>query len=255
MGDIHFCNVGCADCTVIRGASDTYLIDCSGIDKHSHLLPTSKHIRGVFISHQHRDHFNGLEYLLENKYRIDFLIYSPYQRREGDNSVEYDEWNEFEDLRQALALQGTQLRKPFRDDNVSNPYWKCGDVTFYILAPFHDIATSSTRELHDACLVVLAQAGQRKFLVCGDASDTSLNKLAHQTNNYCDDVLRCSHHGSINGADLDFIKKANAINTVISTAADVHPSVPDELALQRYRDNTKERVYRTDRGGTVSWNF
>ncbi len=255
MGKIHFCNVGCADCTVIQGATATYLIDCSGIEDHAGLLPSSRKLRGVFITHQHRDHFGGLTYLKDKGYSIEFLIYSPYERRQGDNSVEYDEWREFNELRDYFVGRGTQTRTPFRQSDFKKRFWEAGDLDFEILAPFEDLAKSDTRELHDACLVVGVYAGSRRFLVCGDASDASLNKLASNTTNYCNDVLRCSHHASINGADLEFVKKAAAKYTVISTASGVHDNVPHPTALKRYADNTANKVYRTDVFGSVNWEY
>lgn len=255
MGKICFCKVGCADCTVIQGASATYLIDCAGIEDHAGLLPSSMKLRGVFITHQHRDHFAGLNYLKDKGYSIDFLMYSPYERRYDDNSAPYDEWQEFNALRDHFIGKGTETRTPYRDADFDKPFWIAGDLVFRIFAPFEDLARSDTRELHDACLVVYVKAGTRRFLVCGDASDASLNKLAHNTTNYCNDVLRCSHHGSINGADLDFVKKAAAEYTVISTASGVYNNVPHPTALKRYADNTTEKVYRTDVRGTIKWSY
>lgn len=255
MGRIHFCQVGCGDCTVIQANGATYLIDCHKIENHASLLPASKKLRGVFVTHQHRDHFGGLSYLKDKGYSIDFLIYSPYERRNGDNSVEYDEWQEFISLRDYFVNKGTETRTPFRADDVTKPFWDQNDVKFHILAPFEDLAKSPTRHLHDGCLVVYMTAGSRRFLVCGDASDASLNKLASNTNNYCNDVLRCSHHGSENGADLDFIKGANAQYTVISTEPGVYENVPHPTAIKRYKDNSTQAVYRTDKDGTKAWDF
>jgi beta-lactamase superfamily II metal-dependent hydrolase len=255
MGKAYFCNVGCADCTVIQASSGTYLIDCFGIENHANLLPSSKRLRGVFITHQHRDHFGGLNYLKDNGYAIDFLIYSPYERRYSDNSVEYDEWQEFNGLCDYFVTRGTQKRTPYRQTDFKERFWAAGEVDFEILAPFEDLAKSDTRELHDACLVVGVYAGKRRFLVCGDASDASLNKLAKNTTNYCNDLLRCSHHASIDGADLDFVKRANAEWTVISTACGMHDNVPHPTVLARYRENTKQKVFRTDTDGTVSAEF
>ncbi len=255
MGKIHFCDVGCADCSVLQGASNTFLIDCYGIEKNERLLPPSKRLRGVFITHQHRDHYDGLSYLKDRGYSIAFLVYSPYVRRNGDNSVTYEEWDEFNRLRDHFVGRGTETRTPNRQEDVSKAWWDCGDIKFRILAPFEDHCRSATREIHDACLVVHATAGSRAFLVCGDASDYCLNKLAFNTTDYCNDVLRCSHHGSVNGADVDFVKRASAAYTVISTACGVHDSVPHPTALKRYADHTSQKVYRTDTDGLITFSF
>ena len=255
MGKLHHLKVGCADASVISTSSATFLIDCHNIEDHSHLLPSNKKLRGVFITHQHEDHFSGLGYLKDKGYTIDYLIYSPYERRRGDQSVTIEEWNEFNEYRDYFGEKGTKLRAPHRQKDLNTPWWNTNGVSFFIIGPDESIATSDTRELHDACLVILAILGERRCLFAGDASDTNLKWIADNTKNYCNDILHASHHGSINGADLDFIKKCNADYTVISTESGVYSNVPHPTAMQRYRNNTKNKVYRTDLDGSREWTF
>ena len=255
MGKLHHLNVGCADASIIKTSSATFLIDCYNIEDHSHLLPLNKRLRGVFITHQHEDHYSGLSYLKDQGYTIDHLIYSPYERRYGDNSVTIDEWNEFNSYRDYFQKKGTQLHKPYRQQSLNDPWWKTDGVSLYIIGPAKSIATSNTRELHDASLVILAILGKRKCLFTGDASDANLKWISDNTTNYCNDILHASHHGSINGADLDFIKGCNADYTVVSTKSGVHNNVPHPTAMQRYRSYTTKKVYRTDTDGNLECTF
>lgn len=253
MGKLIHLDVGCANAAIIAG-NNTFLVDCYDIGRYSQHLPSSKRFRGVFITHPHRDHYDGLRYLKDNGYAIDFLIYSPYERRHGDNSLSIEEWNEFNSLKDHFVAKGTELRAPYKQESWKEAWWKAGDVEFWILGPQKAIATSPTREVHDACLVVYAKMGSRRCLFTGDASDTNLQDVATVKNN-CGDILCASHHASINGADLTFIKSADAKYTVISTATGVHDNVPHPTALRRYADNTSEKVYRTDQDGTITFTF
>jgi beta-lactamase superfamily II metal-dependent hydrolase len=123
-----------------------------------------------------------------------------------------------------------------------------------MLGPEKSTATSPTRELHEACLVFRADLGMRKCTFTGDASDINLQDVA-TIDHICDDILHASHHASINGADLAFIKKCNADYTLISTESGVKQGIPDPTALKRYEDNTKKNVIRTDEDGSWKWAF
>ena len=255
MGELHHLKVGCADASVIKTPSATFLIDCHNIHDYLYLLPSNKHLSGVFITHQHDDHYSGLGCLKDSGYTIGHLIYSPYERRYNDQSVTIDEWNEFNGYCAYFEPKGTKLYKPYRHLSSDKPWWKINDVNFEIIGPDKNIATNDTRELHDACLVITASMGSRKCLFTGDASDANLKWIADNTKNYCDDILHASHHGSINGADLNFIKECNADYTVVSTESGVYENVPHPTAMQRYLNNTKHQVYRTDQDGTLKWTF
>ena len=225
MGQLHHLDVGCADASIIINDGATFLIDTHGIENYAHLLPRNKSLGGVFITHQHYDHFDGLRFLKEERYSISHLIYSPYERRHGDASVDYDEWSEFQSLKDYFARQGTKTYTPYRQDSWEKPFWQTNGLTFWIIGPNKEIARRETRELHDACLVVLVKAlsNGRKCLFTGDASDTNLEYIEQNTKNYCDDILHASHHGSLNGAHLDFIKKANAQHTLCVNIAETPP--------------------------------
>jgi len=256
MGNLWCINVGCADTSII--ISDTghcFMIDCYDGLTFKPYLPINKRIRALFITHQHYDHFKGMGYLIDNGYTVDYLIHSPYERRYGDNSVEYDEWQDFKKLINDFASSGTKIYKPYRQNDLKEPWWETSGLKIWMYGPESNIATSDSRELHDACLVFGIETKTRACLFTGDASDKNLNYIANHTKNICNDILHVSHHGSINGADLDFIKKCSAKYTVVSTKSGVHDSIPDSTAMRRYNENTSEAIYRTDRDGILKFNF
>lgn len=254
MGSFHCLDVGCADASVIITGTSTFLVDCHNIGEYGSLLPKNKTLRGVFITHQHFDHYSGLAYLREKRYAIECLFYSPYQRRYDDSSVTLEEWNEFNSHRDYFRARGSKLYTPYRQGKWEKPYWEPDGLKFWMLGPQEGTATSLSRELHDACLVFRADLGARKCAFTGDASDTNLADVA-TIDHICDDILHASHHASLEGASLTFIKKCNAAWTVISTACGRYDNVPHPTALKRYADNSREGVWRTDTDGTCKWTF
>ena len=73
MGELHCLNVGCADASIIVTSTATFLVDCHNIADYSNFLPLSKRFRGVFITHQHSDHYSGLGYLKDKDKWSHFL--------------------------------------------------------------------------------------------------------------------------------------------------------------------------------------
>ena len=123
MGSLHCLNVGCADASVIITDTATFLVDCHNIGEYSHLLPSKKRLRGVFITHQHEDHYSGLRYLTEEGFSIDHLIYCPYDRRRGDDSVTLEEWNEFNSFKDHFSARGTKLHAAYRQTKWDEACW------------------------------------------------------------------------------------------------------------------------------------
>lgn len=255
MASLHCLDVGCADASVIVTDTATFLVDCYNIEDYGHLLPRDKNLRGVFITHHHSDHYSGLEYLRNEGYTIQYLIYSPYERRYGDTSVTLEECNEFNRHRDYFAENGTKLYAPYRQGRFEKAYWAPDGLKFWMLGPEENMAKSENRQLHDACLVFRADLGKLKCTFTGDASDANLEYIAANTTNVCGDVLHASHHASIEGANLDFIKKCKARWTVISTAIGKYPNVPHPTALTRYANNSTRGVWRTDIDGSCKFSF
>jgi beta-lactamase superfamily II metal-dependent hydrolase len=128
--------------------------------------------------------------------------------------------DEFNCLKDHFQAKGTKLHTPYRQEKFGGEtWWDTNGVKFEIIGPHQSIANSDTRELHDGCLVIKAILGKRACLFTGDASDANLAYIADNTKNFCNDILHASHHASLQGANLEFVKKCNAQYTLISTAS------------------------------------
>jgi len=254
MGRLICLDVGCADASVVIADTATFLVDCHNIGDYSQFLPSNKKLRGVFITHQHFDHYSGLEYLRDKGYTIDCLIYSPYERRYADGSVTIEEWNEFDRHRLHFEKRGTKSYTPYRQESWETAFWETNGLKFWMLGPEKSTATSDSRKLHDGCLVFRADLGARICTFTGDASDSNLAGVA-EIDHICDDILHASHHASLEGANLEFVKKCKAQCTLISTASGKYENVPHPTALKRYKDNTVNTVWRTDVNGSCEWTF
>lgn len=253
----HFLKVGCADCTVFEMDNDLVLIDC-GYRRvgYSVSKPTDikdyindeigkSYIDLLIITHPHRDHYLGMEDFI-GKFTVAEFWGSPYKRRPGDNSLSLDEWNEYCRLKENLVPDGQRRFTCLKGANTT-----IGGCEFFVLGPRSTVNSDENRECHDASLVVWVNTPANKFLICGDASDSELDQVRVDWKLSECTVLRTSHHGSENGANLEFIKAVSPRDTIISTQSGIIENLPSNLALQRYRDHSTN-VFRTDTNGTCT---
>ncbi|HSA07101.1 MAG TPA: MBL fold metallo-hydrolase [Candidatus Gastranaerophilales bacterium] len=254
MGDtFKFLKVGCGDCTVLLLGSKVVMIDCYQANNYGENIidhiPNNV-IDVLILTHQHYDHFLGIQTLLDNDIEVKEVWESPYDRRYGDNSVQYDEWQKYQTLVKKLEANGAKRYTSTRTEKI---YDIIGGYEFYILNPVANINSVETRELHDASLVVMVKkvnSNKDKMIFCGDTSDWALDRVREKYNISGANILHASHHGSINGANIDFIKETSPNYTIVSTRSGVYSNVPSDVALQRYRSYTNKAVRRTDTDGT-----
>jgi len=252
---VHFLNVGCADCTIFEIDDYIVVIDCgyrrvtNGISKPTSIYNYIKNVIGktyinlLIISHPHHDHYIGMEELI-GRVRVDEFWGTPYLRRYDDSSLSSDEWNHYCHLKSRLVSKKIFTCTKGVEKTI-------GVCTFVVLGPRKDVNANQTRECHDANLVIWVSSPANNFLICGDASDYELEQVRIDWNLTSCSVLRASHHGSINGADLAFIKAVSPRDTIISTQSGIFKNVPSNTALHRYK-NYSENVFRTDIVGTCT---
>jgi beta-lactamase superfamily II metal-dependent hydrolase len=253
----HFLSVGCADCTIFEMDNDLVMVDAgyrrfpNGVSKPTNIRSYMRDVIGkayidlLIVSHAHHDHYLGFEDLIGYATVARFWG-SPYQRRYGDNSLSLDDWNEYCALRDRLVPDASRRSTPYKDEAIA-----FSGCTYRVVGPRSNVNASDTRECHDACLVTWANTPANNFIVCGDASDSELDQIRRDWNLSSCSVLRASHHGSVNGADLEFIKACSPRDTVISTKSGIFDNVPSPVALQRYQAHS-QKVLRTDVNGTCT---
>jgi beta-lactamase superfamily II metal-dependent hydrolase len=94
-----------------------------------------------------------------------------------------------------------------------------------------------------ASIVFLAEEGEQKFLMTGDARDNEIIKGLEFTGHLDDegrmhaDVLKIPHHGSINNVNREFCKAITADHYVICGGSGGHHENPDIAVLQFILDS------------------
>ena len=245
----YFLKVGCADCTVMHLGTKVVMVDChqgNSDNEEADILEyiPNNHIDILILTHQHYDHFDGIQVLIDNDINVSEIWESNYKRRYGDNSVGLDEWNDYQNLLSKLDA------KIFHPTRSTKSFDTVGGAKLQFYNPKKNINEKDTRELHDASLVFTVRKGTMSVTFAGDASDWALEEVTDYFSLKKKRILHASHHGSINGAYLDFIKTINPNYSIISTKSGVHDNIPHPTALQRYKSYSRKAVRRTDVDGT-----
>lgn len=148
------------------------------------------------ISHPHRDHFSGMDFILRH-FRPKILWI---------NGDAYREENYQQILEQA-AEQSAQVRIPQSGQIIAQGK----DFTLTVLR-----GKSPGDDVNEAALVLHYRHGQRAFLLPGDIGKQSEEMLRRQGVELRADVLLAAHHGSRTSIGEEFLTAVNPELIVVS---------------------------------------
>ncbi len=240
LATVWFFDVGQGDAALV-GTPSGYqiLIDGGPDDSVLHGLGKAmpfgdKTIDAVLLSHQHADHFRGLQYVFE-RYKVAALLVSTGEQ----GSPEYRR------LLDTAAGHGTVIKQVSAGANLDIPPAGTAEV-LYPLEP----AEGKLKHAHDAMLVAKVTVAGTTVLFSGDAEKVSENAMVGVGQPLDSDILKAGHHGSKTSSQPSYLEAVTPQASIVSVGADNryrHPSPQAIQALQAVGE-----VYRTDQRGTVT---
>jgi competence protein ComEC len=235
MLEVHFLDVGQADCILVQQGADAMLID-AGNNADGPDVVTYLHDHGVnrldtvIGTHPHEDHIGGLDLVLLS-FPVDTLIMPKVAHTTKT----------FEDVLDAIKAKGLRVTAP-----VTGQRFRVGDAQCTVLAP----RSAHYDDLNDYSVVVRVTFGDTAFLFAGDAEAESENEMLQGGLPLSADVLKVGHHGSATSSTAAFLKAVSPSAAVISVGGDNDYGHPAPATLGRLED-VGARVYRADLTGTI----
>lgn len=240
---ITFLDVGQGDSALIETPSGgAYLIDGGGYEDNGFmdlserkpiseavLLPAlyDKNIQklhGVFITHNHEDHAQGIEELAE-KIPIDrFYV-----------STKYNDPDLLEQYQMTQIGAGDVLKT---EDGI----------VIEVLWPEKAIEMEEEDEQNEQSLIMRIRYGETAFLFTGDAGDECEQKLLDASLE--SNVLKVGHHGSKYATSKAFLEKIKPDAGVISVGKDNGFGHPSDEVIDRLV-SVNAQVFRTDIQGAI----
>ena len=231
---IEFLEAGKSDIALLKTDNKLILIDTSDKAFSESLdfkfeTEEVKSIDAIFISHFDSDHAGGLIDILNN-YEVK-KVYLPYFY----NSNEY---------------YAQLIHNYFKENNINYEYLKAGDklqidfIDFEILAP-----VTKHKQSNNNSLVFLLKAGKFSALFTGDMESKEIKDVIETSNPYNCDLIKISHHGSINGISEELLEKFSPEYAVISVGRN-SSGLPNTATLNLLSEKGIN-VFRTDKHGNV----
>ncbi|WP_343247540.1 ComEC/Rec2 family competence protein [Diplocloster hominis] len=233
--EVHYLDVGQADCTLLLSQDAAVMIDAGNRDDAQTILQyldshSIDSLDAIIFTHPHEDHIGAGADLLD-KIPAD----SVYMNTDTPDSKVY------KDLVSAAEQKGLTPIHPSQHDTLS-----FGDCRLEFLQTGTDY-----EDTNDNSLILKVTHGENRFLFTGDAGQAPEKDLAEGGVSLEADVFQAGHHGSEYSNSYVFLRAVNPPNVVISCGRDNSYGHPHEAALSRFRD-VGATVYRTDTMGTVT---
>lgn len=236
--EVHFIDVGNADCILVRQEDKTMLID-AGERKSNTTLRRYLDTYGVekfdlvIATHPHADHIGGMAYVLEN-YPVERFVMSYMEEEHTPTTASY------ENMLEALLEKEVPV-----DEAVPGAVYELGTARLQILAPYE-----TSDEANNVSVVTRLTFGEKAFLFTGDAEKSVEKQMISGAYALKADVLKLGHHGSNTSNSTAFLRQVAPDFAVITCGADNDYGHPHQEVMDRL-DRQGMTVYRADIDGHI----
>lgn len=234
---VHFLDVGQADCALLECGGKYMLIDGGNVADSSLVVSYLQKIgvaelEAVVCSHAHEDHVGGLPGVLAV-----FPTKAVYAPTNTYSSKVFDDFLYYADQ------QRLEVTIPSPGDRID-----FADASVTVLGP-----TKSYADPNNTSIVLMVQFGQTKFLFTGDMETEAEGDMLEYWGEHFDwhaDVLKVGHHGSETSTGYRFVRSVMPDYAIISVGEGNTYGHPHEAPLSRL-EQAGVAQYRTDKLGTV----
>lgn len=233
--EIHFLDVGQADCALLLYGNYSVLIDAGnnsdGTAIQNYLQKQSvEKLDYLILSHPHADHIGGADVII-TKFDVDHILMPDCA---ADTAT-------YRDVVDAMEYKNYVAEHPETGDTFT-----MDELSFQVL----NSGNNGSDDLNNNSLVVRFTYGDNSFLFMGDAEEEEEIDILNAGYTLNSDVLKVGHHGSYTSSSSDFICEVSPEYAVISCGVDNDYGHPHSAALNTLRAAGSE-LFRTDEQGTV----
>ncbi len=235
---VHFIDVGCGDCILIRCGNKNALIDTGNFSFDERAKSYLKHCGlkklDLFIAtHTDSDHIGDFPSIADS-FDIDELWIS-------DFCIPND--SEMTDIEKIFFDKINEKNIKTVSPNINKNYY-FGSAKLKVLSPLKRFETQN-----DNSLVIKLVYGNVSFLFTGDAGEETEKILISENTDLNSTVLKLAHHGSKTASTEEFLKAVSPEYGVIS-AGDENKYLPNRNIIERI-EKVCNSILRTDVDGSI----
>ncbi len=236
--EVHFIDVGNADCALIRQGTHAALIDAGergdGEDILAYLKKQGVHRLDLAVAtHPHADHIGGMGEVLEN-IPTKQLLMAFMPETEAPTSQVY--------LRMLEAVEAGDVALV---EAVPGETYAIGEAALQVLGPLKEDDDANAMSV-----VTRLAFGRRAFLFTGDATTACEQAMMNNIYPLQADVLKVGHHGSDTSNSAAFLQQVSPEFAVIPCGMNNSYGHPMESVLEDLAA-LEVKVYRADVHGSV----
>ena len=232
--EVHYLDVGQADCILLQCDGVNMLIDGGNVDDSdlvvAYLLEQGVTTLDLVVNtHAHEDHVGGLPGVLavfETK-----NVWCPVKTY-GSTC--------FEDFVKYADQQELELVRP-----EPGTTWALGGAEVQVLGPVKD-----DYDTNNSSIILRVEYGATSFVFTGDAETEAEKDVLEAGYDVSATVLKVGHHGSETSSSYQWLREVGAEYAVIQVGEGNSYDHPHEVVLSRLRD-ADMTVYRTDLQGHI----
>lgn len=237
---VHFINVGNADCILVRQGEYAMLIDAGEV-QHGDMLLDYLHRHDVdqldlvIATHPHSDHMGSMSTIAAHIPIQRFVIsYQP-------DDEAYGGWM-YTSIIDHLKEHGAQI-----DQAQAGTVYELGTAQVQILSP--SAQEYEVDDENEMSIVARLTFGEHSFLFTGDTIMDAEARMLEDGYTLKSDVLKVAHHGSKTSTSPAFLKAVSPEYAVFS-CGDNDYGHPNADVMERVYE-VGAQVYRTDEDGNV----
>ena len=237
---VHFIDVGNADCILVRQDEHNLLIDAAENWQaemlleyfHRHKIDT---LDLVIATHPHTDHIGSMTSILQ-QIPVERFVLSYMPEDETPTTYTY-----------SSMLDELDKRDIPIDEAIAGNTYMLGKAKVQILAP--QPLEDPIEDANQISVVTHLSFGEHAFLFTGDAEEDLEERMLANDCLLEADVLKVAHHGSKYSSSPAFVKAVSPQYAVISCGPNDYSHPHSEVVLRLTEIGAN--VYRTDQCGDI----